>query len=72
MKRRFWNESMKQLCRLAIAFGACALLAPVVTVADEPLQKDSEDPNQWVIPLGSYSGIRHSKLNQITRRTPGS
>jgi hypothetical protein len=29
----------KQLFRLTIAFGACALLAPVITVADDTLQK---------------------------------
>ncbi|HUA20147.1 MAG TPA: methanol/ethanol family PQQ-dependent dehydrogenase [Bryobacteraceae bacterium] len=47
------------------------MLAPVVSVANEPLQKDSQDPNQWVIPLGSYSGIRHSKLTQINSKNAG-
>jgi PQQ-dependent dehydrogenase (methanol/ethanol family) len=61
----------KQLFRLTIAFGACALLAPVVTVADDTLQKDSQDPNQWVIPLGSYGGGRHSKLTQINNKNAG-
>jgi lanthanide-dependent methanol dehydrogenase len=61
----------KQLFRLTIIFGTCALLAPVISVANEPLQKDSEDANQWVIPLGNYSGIRHSKLNQITNKNAG-
>ena len=36
--------------------------------ADEALEKDAQDPNQWVLPLGSYSGIRHSKLTQINTR----
>jgi PQQ-dependent dehydrogenase (methanol/ethanol family) len=62
---------MKLLCHLTIAFGTWTLLAPVVTVANEPLQKDSEDANQWVIPLGSYSGIRHSKLSQINSKNAG-
>jgi lanthanide-dependent methanol dehydrogenase len=62
---------MMQLSRLAVAFGACLVLAPVVSVANEPLQKDSQDPNQWVIPLGSYSGIRHSKLSQINSKNAG-
>ena len=61
----------KQLFRLTIAFGTCALLAPVFTLADDTLQKDSEDPNQWVIPLGNYGGIRHSKLSQINSRNAG-
>ena len=26
----------------------------------------SQDANQWVMPLGSCRGIRHSRLNQIT------
>ena len=31
----------------------------------------SQDPNQWVMPLGNYSGTRHSKLNQITAANVG-
>jgi PQQ-dependent dehydrogenase (methanol/ethanol family) len=40
----------------------------MISVANEPLQKDSEDANQWVIPLGNYGGTRHSKLSQITTK----
>jgi lanthanide-dependent methanol dehydrogenase len=58
----------KQLRSLAISFATCMLLAPIATLADDNLQKDSQDPNQWVIPLGNYSGIRHTKLNQINSR----
>ncbi len=36
--------------------------------ANEPLAKEAEDANQWVLPLGSYGGIRHSKLKQINLR----
>jgi lanthanide-dependent methanol dehydrogenase len=50
----------KQLCGLAI--GLCGFAA----MAAGQLEKESQDPNQWVLPLGSYSAIRHSKLNQIT------
>src|SRR5437868_1041037 len=39
-----------------------------ISRADEALEKDAKDPNQWVIPLGSYSGIRHSRLSQINSR----
>jgi lanthanide-dependent methanol dehydrogenase len=49
----------KQFCCLAI--GLCGFAA----IAAGPLETDSQDPNQWVLPLGSYSAIRHSKLNQI-------
>jgi len=59
-----------QLFRLSIAFGTGALLVPVV-MANDSLQKDSQDPNQWVVPLGNYAGIRHSKLNQITGKNVG-
>jgi lanthanide-dependent methanol dehydrogenase len=31
----------------------------------------SQDANQWVMPLGNYSGTRHSKLNQITAQNVG-
>ncbi len=62
---------MKQLRSLTIAFATCAMLAPSTVLANEPLQKESQDPSQWVIPLGSYSGIRHSKLSQITSRNAG-
>ena len=48
-------------------FGAATalVLVPLIALADEALEKDAQDPNQWVLPLGSYSGIRHSKLSQI-------
>ena len=50
----------KQFCLLSIGlFGLAAIAAG-------PLETDAQDPNQWVLPLGSYSAIRHSKLNQIT------
>jgi PQQ-dependent dehydrogenase (methanol/ethanol family) len=45
----------------------CASMAAISTVAlaDGP-DTLSQDPNQWVIPLGNYHGTRHSKLSQIT------
>jgi len=39
-----------------------------ISRADEALEKDAQDPNQWVLPLGSYAGIRHSKLTQINSK----
>ncbi|HEX5229440.1 MAG TPA: methanol/ethanol family PQQ-dependent dehydrogenase [Bryobacteraceae bacterium] len=51
------------------------LLSVAITVSvslgialSQDLDKASQDPNQWVIPLGTYAGIRHSKLNQITSK----
>ena len=43
-----------------------AATIPTIAVANQAIEKDSQDPNQWVLPLGSYGGIRHSKLAQIT------
>ena len=51
-RKHFLRLSMIGFCGLA-AYGA-------------GLETDSQDPNQWILPLGSYSAIRHSKLNQIT------
>jgi PQQ-dependent dehydrogenase (methanol/ethanol family) len=44
------------------------VLCASAALADEALEKDAQDPNQWVLPLGSYSGIRHSKLTQINTK----
>jgi PQQ-dependent dehydrogenase (methanol/ethanol family) len=49
-----------QFCCVAIGLCGFALNAA------SPLETEAQDPNQWVLPLGSYSAIRHSKLNQIT------
>src|SRR5580698_2679055 len=49
-----------QFC--CVAIGLCGFVAN----AASPLETEAQDPNQWVLPLGSYSAIRHSKLNQIT------
>jgi PQQ-dependent dehydrogenase (methanol/ethanol family) len=43
-----------------------AALVPMIASANDEIAKASQDPNQWVLPLGSYGGIRHSKLAQIT------
>jgi PQQ-dependent dehydrogenase (methanol/ethanol family) len=54
-------KSMRWLCTALI------VIAPAIALADEALEKAAQDPNQWVLPLGSYSGIRHSTLSQITK-----
>ncbi len=46
---------------ICLAAGLCGFAA----IGAGPLETDSQDPNQWVLPLGSYSAIRHSKLSQI-------
>src|ERR1051325_377982 len=59
---------MKVLRCLAFALCVGAVIAPGPARADGPLETDAQDPNQWLIPLGSYSGIRHSKLSQINTK----
>jgi PQQ-dependent dehydrogenase (methanol/ethanol family) len=61
----FKMKSMRNCFSLTVAL--CASMAAISTVAlaDGP-DTLSQDPNQWVIPLGNYHGTRHSKLNQIT------
>ena len=50
---------------------AGAVIVPAILLADEALEKAAQDPNQWVLPLGSYSGIRHSTLKQINAGNAG-
>src|SRR5947207_14053249 len=58
---------MKKHCSLAIAVSAYLAIASTSIFAqgNEDLVKMSQDNNQWVMPLGDYSGTRHSSLNQI-------
>ncbi len=56
---------------VALAVCTSGAIVPKIALANEQLEKDAQDPNQWVLPLGSYSGIRHSKLSQINIRNAG-
>ena len=64
---------MKKHCWLAIAISGCLAIASTSTFAqgNEDLIKMSQDANQWVLPLGDYSGTRHSKLGQINAQNVG-
>src|SRR5882724_11608847 len=53
------NRTTK-ICFLSI--GLCGFSV----FAASPLETEAQDSNQWVLPLGSYSAIRHSALKQIT------
>jgi lanthanide-dependent methanol dehydrogenase len=57
---------MKTLRFLSIAMALALVTA--LAWADDALDKAAQDPNQWVLPLGSYSGIRHSSLTQINSK----
>src|SRR5437667_12404796 len=54
-----------------LSMAAVLVIAPTVALPDEALEKDAQDANQWVLPLGSYAGIRHSKLTQINPKNAG-
>ncbi len=56
---------MKRSWILSAALSASLLIAPALAGAQDDLVAMSEDPNQWVIPLGNYHGTRHSTLDQI-------
>ena len=59
-------NGMKKLFCLAATICASAAIVSTAAFASGPLDTMSQDANQWVMPLGDYHGIRHSKLNQIT------
>ncbi|HEY2842973.1 MAG TPA: methanol/ethanol family PQQ-dependent dehydrogenase [Bryobacteraceae bacterium] len=61
---------MNRMRWLSVAM-SMAMLSPAIVLADEALEKAAQDPNQWVLPLGSYSGIRHSSLKQINAANAG-
>ena len=62
MKGRNRGWFLKIVMLVCISFTATAAFAQ----GTEDLDKMSQDPNQWVMPLGNYHGTRHSTLNQIT------
>ena len=62
---------MKRLLLLVLVLGASVAIGSLLLVAQQAggsLDSMSQDSNQWVMPLGNYSGTRHSKLNQITNQ----
>ena len=61
----------KRLRCLLITLCACLAIPSGFALAAGNLETDSQDPNQWVMPLGSYSAIRHTKLTQITPANVG-
>ncbi|WP_112831339.1 lanthanide-dependent methanol dehydrogenase XoxF5 [Rhizobium cremeum] len=59
---------MKRLLTLLAAF---ALGSSQVAFANSDLQKQIDDPNQWVIQTGDYANQRYSKLDQINKENVG-
>jgi lanthanide-dependent methanol dehydrogenase len=59
-------NGMKRLFCAATTICGFAAIVSAAAFASGPVDAMSQDANQWVMPLGDYHGIRHSKLNQIT------
>ncbi len=55
-----------KLLSVAVALSTSVVIA--FAQGADGLDKTSQDPNQWVLPLGNYSGTRHSTLSQINSR----
>ena len=68
-------DSRRRLWLWAIAISASATIGSSLIAGQDgggrTLETMAQDPNQWVMPLGNYSGTRHSKLNQITTQNVG-
>jgi lanthanide-dependent methanol dehydrogenase len=60
-----------ELLNVGMALRIALALIPMIAAGNQELEKASQDPNQWVLPLGSYGGNRHSKLTQITTANAG-
>ncbi|AMG30917.1 PQQ-dependent dehydrogenase, methanol/ethanol family [Grimontia hollisae] len=56
------------LCITTAAILSLALLFPATSQANDELIKLQEDPNQWVMWGGDYSGTRYSPLKQINAK----
>ncbi|MCM2398177.1 methanol/ethanol family PQQ-dependent dehydrogenase [Rhizobium sp. S95] len=59
---------MKRLLTLLAVF---ALGCSQVAFANSDVQKQIDDPNQWVLQTGDYANQRYSKLDQINKENVG-
>src|SRR5919198_410502 len=56
---------------LATCLGSMATFAAGGVLANEELNKMSQNPKDWVMPTGDYANSRYSKLNQINASNVG-
>jgi alcohol dehydrogenase (cytochrome c) len=59
---------MKVLSLAALIAGTAGILP---AVANDEVQKMTQDPNQWVLQTGDYANTRYSKLDQINASNVG-
>ncbi|ATN35770.1 PQQ-dependent dehydrogenase, methanol/ethanol family [Rhizobium sp. ACO-34A] len=57
--------------RLLTVLAVFALGCSQVAFANSDLQKQIDDPNQWVLQTGDYANQRYSKLDQINKENVG-
>ena len=55
----------RSVWRRAILVPVCFAIACSIAAAGQSLQEMSQNPDQWVMPLGNYSATRYSQLDQI-------
>jgi lanthanide-dependent methanol dehydrogenase len=55
----------RSVWRRAILAPVCFAIACSIAAAGQSLKEMSQNPDQWVMPLGNYSATRFSKLDQI-------
>jgi PQQ-dependent dehydrogenase (methanol/ethanol family) len=60
---------MRKLGLLAAV--ACLSVCSVPAIANDEVQKLTQDPNQWVLQTGDYANTRYSKLDQINASNVG-
>ncbi|MGR7994930.1 MULTISPECIES: methanol/ethanol family PQQ-dependent dehydrogenase [unclassified Xanthobacter] len=53
------------------AVAACSAFFSAPVMANDGVQKLTEDPSQWVLQTGDYANTRHSKLKQIDTENVG-
>ena len=56
---------------LATGLGAMAAMAAGSAVANDELNRMSQNPAEWVMPSGDYANTRYSKLKQINASNAG-
>ncbi len=64
--------SIRNLCLALLGGGAIAIAPPLINsvvaqdmVSNEMLLTAQEDPNNWLMAIGNYTGNRYSKLSQV-------
>ncbi|MGD8788536.1 MAG: PQQ-dependent dehydrogenase, methanol/ethanol family, partial [Burkholderiales bacterium] len=70
--------SIRSICFGLLVSGAVAIAPPLISsvaaqglVSDKMLLNAQDDPDNWLMAIGNYTGNRYSKLKQINTRNVG-